>query len=54
MRWTVTPSEAKDSDSNDSRKNIYYLYVLTCSVDSFEFFSPSVVVVGFIGTMKSN
>ena len=53
----MTLSEGKDSDSSDS-KNIYYSYFLTCSVDSFEFFppfsSPSVVVVDFIGTMKSN
>ena len=38
-----------------TQKNIYYSYVLTCSVDSFGFFdffyfSPSVVVVDFIGT----
>ena len=59
MRWTVTPSEGKDSDSRDSRKT----HVLTCSVNSFGFFSffffllsppRPVVVVGFIGTMKSN
>ena len=37
VRWTVTPSEGKDSESSDSRKNIYYSYVLTCSVDSFGF-----------------
>ena len=51
VRWTVTPREAKDSDSSDSRKNIYYSYVLTCSVYSFGFFplSPlSVVVVDFM------
>ena len=60
-RWTVTPREGKNSDSSDSRKhlNIYYSYVLTCSVDSFELFSllfsffflPSVVAVDFIGTV---
>ena len=62
----MTPSEVKGSDSSDSRKNIYYFYVLTCSVDSFGFlfFSfffflfdlplPRVVVADFIGTMKSN
>ena len=57
-RWTVTPSERKDSDSSNSRKNIYYSYVLTCSGDYFGFFptfSPiSVGIVDFIGTMKSN
>ena len=51
VRWTVTPSEGKDSDSSDS----------TCSVENFGIFisffalSPtSVVVVDFIGTRKSN
>ena len=53
----MTPSEGKDSDSSDPRKTL--ILVLTCSVDSFGFFffpfsSPSVVVVDFIGTMKSN
>ena len=40
----------------DSRKNIYYSYVFTCSVDSLGLFfsSPSNVVVDFIGIMKSN
>ena len=37
VRWTVTPREGKDSDSNDSRKT--FIIVLTCSVDSFGFFS---------------
>jgi len=36
----VTPSEGKDSDSSDTRKKIYYSFVLTCFVDSFGFFSP--------------
>ena len=52
----MTPSEGKDPDSSDSRKTF-----LTCSVDSLGFFSfsfflflPSVGVVDFIGTMKSN
>ena len=53
----MTPIEVKDSDSSDSR-NTYYSDVLTCPVDSFGFFffsfSPSVVDVEFIGTMKSN
>ena len=53
----MTPSEGKDSDSSDSRKTCYS-YVLTCSVDSFGFFClphpSSVIVVDFIGTMKSN
>ena len=54
----MTPREGKDSDSSDSRKPLYS-YVLTCSVGSFGFFffsfSPdSIVVVDFIGTMKSN
>ena len=49
----------KNSDRSGSRKP--YSYVLTCSVDSFEFFSflfplfsSSVTVVSFIGTMKYN
>ena len=55
----MTPSERKDSDSNGSRE-IFIILVLTCPVDSFGFFfffsfyPPSVVVVDFIGTMKSN
>ena len=39
------------------KRNSYYSYVLTCSVDSFGFFfffPPSAVVVNFIGTKKSN
>ena len=55
VRWTVTPSERKDSDSNDSRKTFIAL-VLTCSVDyfGFFFFCPSVVLVDFNNTIKSN
>ena len=56
VRWTVTPSEGKDSDSR-LKKNIYYSSVLTCSVDSFGFlfpFPPSLAVIDFIGTMRSN
>ena len=53
----MIPSVGKDSDSNDSRKTIIILIFLTCSVDSFGFlflfYSPSVVVVDFIGTKKS-
>ena len=51
MRWTETPREGKDSDSSEIS------YGFTCSVDSFGFFFlflPSVVVVDFIGNMKSN
>ena len=51
----MTPSEGEDPDSSD-KKNIYYSSVLTCSIDSsglFFFYSPSVVAVDFIGTMKS-
>ena len=58
--WTTTPSKGKDPESSD-KKNIYYSYVLTCYVDSLGFFflffsfpPPSVVIVNFIGTMKSN
>ena len=44
----------KNSDRSGSRKP--YSYVLTCSIDSFEFFPPStlIVVIDIIGTMKSN
>ena len=54
----MTPSEGKDSDSSDPRKTL--ILVLTCSVDSFGFFPffpfapPTVVVVNFIVTIKSN
>ena len=45
-----------------NQEKSYYFYVLTCSVDSVGFFkfvfvlffSPFVVVVNFIGIMKSN
>ena len=57
----MTSSEGKDPDSSDSSKNIYYSYILTCSVDSFGFYflpslplPPSVAVVNSIGTKKSN
>ena len=57
VRWTVTPSEGKDSDSSDSRKTFIILMfslVLEMLLD-FSFLShPSVVVVDFIGTMKYN
>ena len=57
----MTPKEGKDSDSSDSRKT-FIILVLTISVDSIGlfppflllFFTPSVVDVDFIGTMKSN
>jgi len=52
----LTPSKGERTlDGSDSRKT--FIIVLTCSVDSFGFFfsflSPSVVVIDFIGTMKS-
>jgi len=50
----VTRSEGKDSDSSNSRKTLF----LRSSGEPLGFFSlsfpPSVVVVYFIGTMKSN
>jgi len=56
---TVTPSEGKDSDSSDSTKTFILIFwlVLQILLDFVPFFplsSPSVVVVNFIGTMKSN
>ena len=53
----MTPSEGKDADSRDSRKTFIILIfwlVLQFILDFFFFTSPSVVVVDFIGTKKSN
>ena len=54
----MTPSEGKDPDSSDLKKNIYYAYFLTYSVHSFGFLiplhTPSTVIVDFIGAKKSN
>ena len=47
----MIPSAGKDSDGSDSRKTL--ILFLTCSVDSFGFFSPSIVVVNFIDTKKT-
>ena len=50
----MTPSEGKDSDSSDSDSSDLFLHfhlfywIFVCV------FSPSVVVVDFIGIMKSN
>ena len=54
----MTPREGKDSDSSDSRKKhlLFLCFHLFCRF-FWIFFSPafpSVVVVDFIGTMKSN
>jgi len=50
VRWTVTASKAKDSNSSDSRKTfiilIFYLYYRFFWI-YFSFFSSSVVVVNF-------
>ena len=59
VRCIVTSSKGKDPDSSDSKKIIYYSYILTCSVDSlgfFFFFSFLFfhALLDFIGTMKSN
>ena len=59
VRWTVTPREGKDSDSNDLRKILFLFFDLFCRFFwIFSFFFPlfplSVVVVDFIGTKKSN
>ena len=53
--------QGKDSDSSGSRKT-FIILIFTFSVDTcgfcvvvfFSFFPSSVVVVGFIGTKKSN
>ena len=56
----MTPSEGKDSDSSDSRKTFItlmfclVLYVLLDFLFFFSLFAPSVIVVNFIGTMKSD
>ena len=54
----MNPREGKDSDSSDSRKYLLFLcYDLFCRFFWIFFsllFSPSVVLVDFIGTMKSN
>ena len=55
----MTLRERKDSDSSDSRKTfIIFMVGLVLSIlldFFFPFFAPtSVVVVDFIGTMKSN
>ena len=39
VRWTVTPSEGKDSDSSDSEKHLLFL-CFDFSVDSLDFFFP--------------
>ena len=54
MKWTVTLSDRKDSDSNDSRKTFILCFDMFCRFFFFSSFSLSVVVVNFIGTMKSN
>ena len=48
VRWTVTPSEGKDSDSSDLRKTLFLFFDLFCR-KFWSVFSPSVVVVDFIG-----
>ena len=61
VRWTVTPSKGKDPDSSDSKtktttKNLFLFFDLLCKFFwiLFFFFPPSIVVVDFIGTKKSN
>ena len=60
VRWTVTPSEGKDSDSGDSHL-LFLCFDLFCSFfgDFFSFFiiffpPPTIVVLDFIGILKSN
>ena len=53
----MTPSDRKDSDSSDSRKTLVLGFDLLCRffwIFSFFLFSPSVVVVDFVGNMKPN
>ena len=54
---TVTPSKGKDPDSSDSEKHLSFL-CFNLFYRFFWIFSPflphSVVIVDFIGTMKSN
>ena len=56
-RWGGLWLPAKERTLIAVTQETPYSYVLICSVDSFwfcPFFSSSVVVVNFIGTMKSN
>ena len=50
----MTPSKGRDSDSSDSRKTFIILMFSLVLQILLDFFSQSVVVVNFIGTMKSN
>ena len=50
----MTPSTGKDSDSSDSRKAFIILMFSLVLQILLDFFFPSVVVVNFVGTMKSN
>ena len=54
VRWTLTPSKGKDADSSDSRKAFIILMFSLVLQILLDFFFPSVVVVNFVGTMKSN
>ena len=58
VRWTVTPSKGKDSDSSDSRQNSLFLFFDLFPrffwIFSFSFSPSSVVVFNFIGTKKSS
>ena len=50
----MTPSNGKDSDSSNSGKTFIILMFSLVLQILLDFFSQSVVVVNFIGTMKSN
>ena len=58
VRWTVPPSEGKDTDSSDSRKTLFLFFDFSVEFFGFLFLFPfiplSIVVVDFLGTMKSN
>ena len=54
-RWTVTPARERNLTAVTQEKTfIIRMFVLQILLDFFSFFPPSVVVVNFISSMKSN
>ena len=53
----MSPSEGKDTDSSDSRKTLFLFFDFSVEFFGFLFLFPfiplSIVVVDFLGTMKS-